>query len=120
MISVSFLAVKFYNPSSTDDSDLFLSGRVYTTFGGTGIAGRVIVVHVSYVYGGVTFNDVINLGPTDANGFATACPAQSYPANVRITVSTDPVNNGTAPPGPGFTNVQVQNQPQGAVPAFCP
>jgi hypothetical protein len=116
---VSLSAVKHYNPNSTGNAGLYLSGRVYTSIGGVGVAGKTIVVHVTYVIGGVTVSDTLSLGPTDATGFARACPAGNYPANVQITVSTDPVDNAPGPNGPGLGDVQVQNQNQGAVPAFC-
>jgi hypothetical protein len=116
---VSLSAVKHYNPNSTGDTGLYLSGRVYTSLGGVGVLGKTIVVRISYVYGNVTFSDVVSLGPTDIFGFARACPANSYPANAQLTVSTDPVNNAPGPNGPGLADVQVQNQNQGAVPAFC-
>jgi hypothetical protein len=111
--------VKHYNPNSTGNAGLYLSGRIYTSLGGVGVAGKTIMVHVSYVYGGVTFTDVVSLGPTDASGFAKACPANSYPANAQLTVSSDPVDNAPGPNGPGLGDVQVQNQNQGAVPPFC-
>jgi hypothetical protein len=119
-ISVSLSAVKHYSPSSTGNAGLYLSGRVYTTVGGIGVPGRSIVLHISYVVGGTTVRSTITLGPTDANGFATACPASNYPANVQLTISTDPVDNLGGVAGPGLPDVQVQNQALGAVPAFCP
>jgi len=118
---VSFSAVKYYNPNAVGNTGLYLSGRVYTTIGGIGVAGKAIVVHISYVYGGVTFSNTVTIGPTDANGFANACPVvYYYPANVQVIISTDPVNNAPGTDAPGKSNVQVQNQPQGSIPAFCP
>jgi hypothetical protein len=111
--------VKHYNPNSTGNTGLYLVGRVYTSVGSIGVIGKTIVVHISYVYGGVTFTSTANLGPTDLSGFARLCPAGNYPANVQISVSTDPVNNFPGPAGPGLGNVQVQNQAIDAVPAFC-
>ncbi|NJN17320.1 MAG: hypothetical protein HC822_14140, partial [Oscillochloris sp.] len=118
-ISVSLSAVKHYNPNSIGSEGLFLVGRVYTSIGSLGVANKSITVRVSYTYGGVSFNDTITLGPTDANGFARVCPARSYPASVQLTISTDPVDNSPGAPGSGLGDVQVQNQPQGAVPGFC-
>ncbi len=116
---MSLSAVKHYSPNSTGNAGLYLSGRVYTSIGGIGVAGKTIVINVSYIYGGVTFSSTVSLGPTDASGFARACPAANYPANVQLTISTNPVDNAPGPNGPGLGNVQVQNQAQGAVPAFC-
>jgi hypothetical protein len=116
---VSVSAVKHYSPASSGNAGLYLSGRVYTSVGGIGVIGKTIIVHVSYILGGVTFSDTLSLGPTDASGFATLCPGRSYPANVQLTINTDAVNNAPGPNGPPLNDVQVQNQAQGAVPAFC-
>jgi hypothetical protein len=85
------------------------------------VAGRTFVIHVSYIYGGVTFNDTLTLGPTSATGVARACPARQYPAGAQLTISSDPVDNSPGPPGSGLSDVQVQNIiPRDAKPSFCP
>jgi hypothetical protein len=111
--------VKHYNPNTSGSAPLFLSGRVYTSFGGQGVPGLFITVNISWQVGGVTYSDSVTLGPTDSNGRARACPAASYPASSQLTVSTDPVANGSGPPGLGLGDVQVQNIPLGSRPAFC-
>lgn len=111
--------MKHYDPNASGNTGLFLVARVYTSVGNVGVAGRFITVQISYVYGGVTFNDTVTLGPTDASGFARACPADSYPAAAQLTIRTEPVENGSGPPGPGISDVQVQNQPRNATPGFC-
>lgn len=118
-ISVSISAVKHYDPNATGTTGLFMMARVYTSIGSTPVTGRSITVHVSYIYGGVTFTDSFTLGPTDAQGYARACPARQYPAGAQLQISTDPVENGSGPPGPGFDDVQVQNQARTATPSFC-
>ena len=112
--------MKYYNlnSNSKNTTGLYLSGRVYTTTGG--VAGKTIAVTISYVYGGVPFDFVVNLGPTDANGFAKACPAGIYPDSVLPTVGANPVNNAPGAPSAALSNVPVQYQNQNAVPAFCP
>jgi hypothetical protein len=119
-ISVSLSAVKHYDPNASGDTGLFLFGRVYTSVGSVGVPGRTIVVRVSYTLGGVAYSDTISLGPTDANGFARACPARQFPASAQLTVSTNPVDNAPGPPGPALGNVTVQNIfPRGRQPGFC-
>ena len=112
--------MKYYNPNGIGNVGLYFSGRVYTSIGGVGVAGKIITVHISYTYAGTTFNNVVDLGPTDANGFVSQCPSAYYPASAQVIISTDPVDNAPGTAGPGYANVQVQNQPQGSVPAFCP
>ncbi|MEI7772196.1 MAG: hypothetical protein WCI67_19545 [Chloroflexales bacterium] len=119
-ISVSISAAKHYDPNSMGNVGLYISARVYTSIGGVGVAGKMITFHVSYIYGGVTFNYTVTLGPTDASGFAKACPAGNYPANVQINLSSDAVNNAPGPNGPAQSNIQVQNQGVNVVPSFCP
>jgi hypothetical protein len=118
---VSLTAVKHYNPNGSGSTGLFLSGRVYTSVGSLGVAGRTITVHITYIVGGIPVNRTVSLGPTDANGFATVCPANElYPVNAQLTIRTDTVDNLGGPVGPALPDVQVQNQALGAVPPFCP
>jgi hypothetical protein len=112
--------VKHYDPNATGDVGLFLFARVYTSVGNIGVLGRSITVRISYTYGGITFNDVVTLGPTNASGVARACPANTYPAAAQLTISTDPIDNLGGPIGPGLGDVQVTNQPRDARPGFCP
>jgi hypothetical protein len=118
-ISVSLSAVKHYDPNGSGSAGLYLVARVYTSIGGVGVPGRTVVVRLAYEYGGVTFTDEITLGPTDANGFARACPGGSYPVVSQLTINTNPVDNAPGLPGPGLSDVQVQNQARNAVPSFC-
>ena len=111
--------MKHYDPNAVGDVGLFLFARVYTSVGNLPVAGRSITVRISYSYGGVTFSDTVTLGPTNALGIARACPAASYPAAAQLTISTDPINNASGPPGPGLSDVQVQNQGRTATPGFC-
>jgi hypothetical protein len=87
---------------------LSLTGRVFESISGNGVSGRTIIVQISYISGGSRVDKTITLGPTGATGFASAC--QEYPANVQLTISTQPVDNGTGPDGPALSNVQVQNE----------
>lgn len=118
-ISVSLSAVKHYNINSSGSAPLYLSGRVYTSFGSVGVPGKTIIVNVTWQVGGVTFSDTINLGPTGADGRVRACPAGSYPASAQLTISTEPVENDPGPPALGLSDVQVQNIPAGQRPVFC-
>lgn len=87
---------------------LSLSGRVLESISGIGVPGRTIIVQVSYIQNGSRVDETISLGPTSATGFASVC--REYPANVQLTISTQPVDNGTGPPGPALSSVQVQNE----------
>lgn len=112
--------MKHYDPNASGDVGLFLFGRVYTSIGNLPVAGRTIVVRISYTYGGVTRSETYSLGPTNAQGSARACPAGTFPAAAQLTISTDPVDNTPGPPGPGLGDVQVQNTTYSGRPSFCP
>jgi hypothetical protein len=118
-ISVTLNAVRHYNVNTSGDSGLYMLARVTTRAGGAGVAGRSVVVNVRWVIGGVVFDDVITVGPTDANGFARVCPGGAYLANTQITVDSEPVFNFGGPEGPALSGINVLNQLEGATPSFC-
>lgn len=119
-ISASLLPYKHYNPNSPGNVGLYLLGMVYTTNGELPVANRTIVVHVSYVYGGITYNDTISLGPTDSTGFVTSCGTHTYPAAVQLTIGFDAVSNAPGPDSQPQSDIQVHNQGYSDRPDFCP
>lgn len=109
-ISVSVNAYKETQPTGgTAPRTLYLQVRVYQSATGNGVAGKTVTVVVQWSDASGQHTDYINVGPTDADGYAQVCSGNTYPLNAQLTVGTQPVPN---PPGgapaPGLSTVTVQ------------
>jgi hypothetical protein len=88
---------------------LYLRVRVYRSGTGAGVPGMTVTVVVQWDDSSGHHVQTIDVGATDANGYAESCGEASYALNAQLTLGTNPVPN---PPGgvpaPGLSTITVQ------------